>query len=132
MADGLRCRWLAVHVESSRALTDGAQAQLEKNLAAARELGAEVIATTDDDLVRGLLRVARQQNATQIVVGKPAGTGWLEWLRGDRLLRRLARESGDIDLHVVRAEKTGEPPSSRIWRPMLASRFQQYLFAVWR
>src|SRR6266536_15684 len=45
MADGLQCRWLAVHVESSRTLTESAQAQLEKNLTAARELGAEVFTT---------------------------------------------------------------------------------------
>jgi two-component system sensor histidine kinase KdpD len=130
MADGLRCRWLAVHVESSRPLTDSAQAQLEKNLATARELGAEVFTTTDDDLVRGLLRVAREQNATQIIVGKPAGAGWLEWVHGDRLLRRLARESGDIDLHVVRAEKTSTTQSSPLWRPAFASNSQQYVFAV--
>jgi two-component system sensor histidine kinase KdpD len=129
MADGLRCRWLAVHVESSRTFTPAAQAQLEKNLAAARELGAEVFTTTDDDLVRGLLRIARQQNATQIIVGKPAGNGWLEWWRGDRLLRRLARESGEIDLQVVRAEKRGGIPSRRVWLPELASSLQQYLFA---
>jgi two-component system, OmpR family, sensor histidine kinase KdpD len=130
MADGLRCRWLAVHVENPRPLTEAAQAQLEKNLATARELGAEVVATTDDDLVRGLLRVARTQNATQIIVGKPAGTGWLEWLRGDRLLRRLARESGDIDLHVVRAEKTSSAPALRMWHRVFASNLQQYLFAA--
>ena len=130
MADGLQCRWLAVHVEGSRALTESAQAQLERNLAAARELGAEVLTTTDDDLVRGLLRVAREQNATQIIVGKPIGSGWLEWQRGDRLLRRLARESGDIDLHVVRAEKSGRAPASRVWLPAFASNFQQYAFAV--
>jgi len=130
MADGLRCRWLAVHVEDPRPLTEAAQAQLEKNLAAARDLGAEVVTTTDDDLVRGLLRVARAQNATQIIVGKPAGTGWLEWLHGDRLLRRLARESDDIDLHVVRAEKTSNAPVVRIWHRAFASNFQQYLFAV--
>jgi two-component system sensor histidine kinase KdpD len=129
MADGLRCRWVAVHVESSRALMPAAQAQLEKNLATARELGAEVFTTTDDDLVRGLLRIGRQQNATQIIVGKPYGTGWREWLRGDRLLKRLARESGDIDLHVVRAEKRGGT-SSRVWLPELASGVQQYLFAA--
>jgi len=131
MADGLRCRWLAVHVENPRPLTEAAQAQLEKNLATARELGAEVVATTDDDLVRGLLRVARTQNATQIIVGKPAGDGWWEWLRGDRLLRRLARESGDIDLHVVRSEKAaGNASVSRMWHPVFASNFQQYLFAA--
>ncbi len=130
MADGLRCRWLAVHVERSLSLTESSQAQLEKSLTAARELGAEVVATTDDDLVRGLLRVAREQNVTQIIVGKPTGTGWWEWLHGDRLLRRLARESGDIDLHVVRAEKTGIAQASRVWLPAFASNFQQYAFAV--
>ncbi|MGO9587109.1 MAG: ATP-binding protein [Limisphaerales bacterium] len=130
MADGLRCRWLAVHVENPRPLTEAAQAQLEKNLAAARELGAEVVATTDDDLVRGLLRVARTQNATQIIVGKPAGTGWLEWLRASLLLRRLARESGDIDLHVVRSEKTAGTPAGRIWHRAFASNLQQFVFAA--
>jgi two-component system sensor histidine kinase KdpD len=130
MADGLRCRWLAVHVENPRPLSEAAQAQLEKNLATARELGAEVVATTDDDLVRGLLRVARTQNATQIIVGKPAGAGWLEWLRASLLLRRLARESGDIDLHVVRSEKAGNAPVLRIWHRVFASNFQQYLFAA--
>lgn len=130
MADGLHCRWLAVHVENPRPLAEGAQAQLEKNLATARELGAEVIATTDDDLVRGLLRVAREQNATQIVVGKPAGSGLLAWLTGDRLLRRLTRESGDIDLHVVRAEKDDPARPARLWRPALASNLSQYCFAI--
>ena len=129
MADGLRCRWLAVHVENPRPLTEAAQVQLEKNLATARELGAEVITTTDEDLVRGLLRVARTQNATQIIVGKPAGAGWREWLRASFLLRRLVRESGDIDLHVVRSEKTADTPAGRNWHRAFASNFQQYVFA---
>jgi two-component system, OmpR family, sensor histidine kinase KdpD len=131
MAEGLRCRWLAVHVEGSRVLSEGAQAQLTKNLATARELGAEVVTTTDEDLVRGLLRVARDQNITQIVVGKPGSAGWLDWLHGgDRLLRRLTRESGNIDLHVVRAEKSAGMQSIRVWRPVLASNLSQYLFAI--
>jgi two-component system sensor histidine kinase KdpD len=130
MADGLRCRWLAVHVESPRELAEFARTQLEKNLTTARELGAEVIATTDDDLVRGLLRVARAQNATQIIIGKPLGSAWFNWFRSDRLLRRLTRESGDIDLHVVRAEKSRSLPAKKIWLPVLASNFQQYLFAL--
>ncbi|MBI3867315.1 MAG: sensor histidine kinase KdpD [Verrucomicrobia bacterium] len=130
MADGLRCRWLAAHVEGPQSLTGAAQAQLEKNLATARELGGEVITTTDEDLVRGLLRVAREQNVTQIIVGKPGGAGWWEWLHGGRLLRQLARESGDIDLHVVRADKAYGGRSYSAWRPVLASTFRQYLFAI--
>jgi two-component system sensor histidine kinase KdpD len=126
MADSLKCPWLAVHVESSRQLSESALARLEKNLALARALGAEVIATTDENLVRGILRVARQQNVSQIIVGKPSATNWLEWLRAGHLLRQLTRLSGNIDLHVVRAEKTGsaQPKSSRRWLPQ--SGWQQY------
>jgi len=51
------------YVESTRSLSDEDQARLAKNLALARELGAEIITTTDDDVVRGILRTAREQNA---------------------------------------------------------------------
>jgi two-component system sensor histidine kinase KdpD len=127
MADSLRCRWVAVHVEGSQSLPEGAQAQLTRNLATAHELGAEVLTTTDEDLVRGLLRVAHEQNVTQIIVGKP---GMDLFQRGNRFLRRLTRESGDIDLHVVRAEKTPGLQSEEVWKPVFESTLSQYLFAT--
>ena len=112
LADSLDARWTAVHVESSKGLSPADEERLTKNLALARELGAEVIATADEDIVRGLLRVARQQNATQIVVGKPAYNGIRQFFTGGWFLRRLVAESGDIDIHVVRADK-GEVPRER-------------------
>lgn len=130
MADSLKCPWLAVHVESSRQLTDDAQARLEKNLALARTLGGEVIATTDEDLSRGILRVAYQQNISQIIVGKPSAGNWLEWLRAGILLRRLTRDSGNIDLHVVRAEKTESIKRKPLWRPRGRTRWQDYIVAA--
>jgi len=96
-------------------LSDEDQARLAKHLALARELGAEIVTTTDDDVVRGILRIAREQNATQIVAGKPAGWRVIEMFRGGSVLNRLIRESGQIDVHVVRAE--GEKVSSRPVRP---------------
>ncbi len=130
MADSLKCPWLAVHVESSRPLDDHAQSRLEKHLALARTLGAEVIDTTDENLARGLLRIAQQNNVSQIIVGKPNAANWLEWWRAGRLLRHLTRESGNIDLQVVRAEKSGNPaPRSRMqWRPQLD--WKQYAFVA--
>jgi two-component system sensor histidine kinase KdpD len=130
MADSLKCPWLAVHVESSRPLDDAAQSRLEKHLALARTLGAEVIDTTDDNLARGLLRIAQQNNVSQIIVGKPSASNWFEWWRAGRLLRHLTRESGNIDLQVVRAEKTGNapPPPRWRWRPRL--NWKQYAFAA--
>jgi two-component system sensor histidine kinase KdpD len=130
MADGLRCPWLAVHVESSQELSEETLARLEKNLALARTLGAEVIATTDQDLARGLLRIAYQHNISQIVVGKPSAANWLEWLRAGRLLRRLTRESGNIDLHVVRAEKTEFSQKPREWRLPTQTAWKQYGIAI--
>ncbi|MDR3402963.1 MAG: sensor histidine kinase KdpD [Chthoniobacter sp.] len=130
MADSLRCRWLAVHVESPHPLDEAAQARLEKNLALARTLGAEVMDTADEQLARGLLRIARQFNVSQIIVGKPAAGHPLEWFRAGRLLRQLTRDSGDIDLQVVRAEKTGAPPRAKFARWRLVPDWNQYGIAA--
>ncbi len=130
MADSLKCPWLAVHVENSRPLDDAARGRLERNLALARTLGAEVMDTADENLARGLIRVARQFNVSQIIVGKPAAGNLFEWLRAGKLLRRLTRQSGDIDLQVVRAEKAGAIPEAarRRWRP--STHWKQYLLAA--
>jgi two-component system sensor histidine kinase KdpD len=130
MADELRCPWLAVHVEGPQSLTEPAQARLSKNLDTARELGAEVITTTDEDLARGLLRVARERNVTLIVLGKPSAGGWLGWFRSGHFVRRLMQESGDIDLHVVKAEKTLTTQEKSHWRPPIASNAKQYALAA--
>jgi two-component system, OmpR family, sensor histidine kinase KdpD len=113
LADNLDCPWLAVYVEQPQPLSEETQERLTKHLALARELGAEVITTADAGVARGILRVARQQNVTQIVVGKPGSDSAMDWFRGGQLLRRLVRESGHIELHIVRpeaVEKVGRPP----------------------
>jgi two-component system sensor histidine kinase KdpD len=133
MADALQCSWFAVHVETGQSLTDEAEAALTANLEVARELGAEVVMTRDEDIVSGLLRFAAAQNVSQIVFGKPSGSGWLEWLRDGRLLWRLTRESGDIDVHVVRAERVRAARERRPWVPeRLAGRspLRQYSLAL--
>jgi two-component system sensor histidine kinase KdpD len=104
LAGELQAPWLAVYVEQPRPLNQDEQARLDRHLALARELGAQVVTTTDDDVPRGILRVAREQNATQLVVGKPVGFRTFDLLRGGSLLNRLIRESGHIDVHAVRAE----------------------------
>jgi len=126
MADSLKCPWLAVHVENSRPLDEAAQSRLEKNLALARTLGAEVIDTADENLARGLLRIARQSNVSQIIVGKPAAGHLLEWYRAGKLLRELTHGSGDIDLQVVRAEKSGAAPTRPSWRWRPTTNWKQY------
>jgi len=130
LADSLDCPWLAVHVEYPAGLTEAAQSRLTQNLALARELGAEIITTADADVVRALLRVAHQHNVTQIIVGKPGGLRLIDRIRRDFLLRRLIRASGDIDVNVVRVEKTETKPGAMQDRLALESKPRQYGIAI--
>ncbi len=98
--------WMAAFIDSGRTLSDEERTRLERNLALARSLGAEVVTYGGEDVTETLLRVAREHNVTQIVVGKPLNHPLLDLLRGGSLVDKLIRRSGDIDIYVVRAEKT--------------------------
>jgi len=127
MAAAQGASWIAVSVESSRPLEADAQRRLEQNLALARELGAEVVVTHDDDVVAALVRVALQNNATQIVVGKSRSPRWRDALRGGNLVDQLLRRSGPIDIYVVPAERAAEKPVTWLdWRPPASSPGREY------
>ena len=111
MAASQGASWIAVSVEPSHPLEKDAQRRLEQNLALARELGAEIVVTHDNDVADALVRVALQNNATQIVVGKSLRPRWLDALRGGNLVDRLLRIGGSIDIYVVPAERSGEKPA---------------------
>jgi two-component system sensor histidine kinase KdpD len=130
LADSLSCPWVALYVETPRTLTEPEQTRLTNNLAVARQLGAEVITTTDQDIARGILRVAREHNVTQIVVGKSGERPLRELLRGGSILWKLVRDSGAIDIHIVRADDTEKPKARPLWRASPKSKWRQYLTAV--
>ena len=132
MAYALEAPWLAVTVETSRPLPAEAQRLLARNLALARELGAEVTNATGDDVATTLLQLAQQQNVTQIVLGKPLHTSWQALLRGGSLVDKLIRNSGDIDIYVVTGEdaRAVQPKSQLTWRLTPVSTWQQYLLAL--
>ena len=99
--------WIAIYVETSQPLTEDAKLRLTKNLSLARQLGAEIVMTHGDDLVAAILTTAREQKVTQLVVGRPVGNRLIELLRGGSLVSKLVRRGGDIDIHVIRAERSG-------------------------
>ena len=128
LADNLRAPWLAIHVDTGTPPAEADRARLDSNLALARELGAEVITTSDQDVVNALLRIARQRNVTQIIMGKPSGAGAFTRWRGEATLNRLIRQSGNIDVHCVRVEGV-EAPLPRP-RPRWASEMSLPQFGV--
>lgn len=102
LAFNLDAPWIALHIDTGYELDEKEQTRLTKNLAFARELGAEVITTTDVDVVNAIHKISKQNNVTQIVMGRSPKLKLLAYFTGGTVLERLASEASDIDLHVVR------------------------------
>lgn len=130
LADSLECPWIALYVESSNVLSEESQIRISRHISLAKELGAEIRMTTDEDVVNGILRIARSQNVTQIIVGKPVINTWLDFFKGGSLLHKLIHRSGNIDVHVVRAEQNVSVKPWQFWRLPTESEKSQYLSAL--
>ncbi len=130
MSYSLEADWIAVYVEPPNPLSPEAQARLSHNLSLARELGGEVLMTSDNDIVKAILRVARQRNVTQIVVGKPSRSLWQALLAGRSPVNRLIQNSGDIDVYVVTGDKTESAQRRSLPQPIIHSGIGEYLIAL--
>ncbi len=128
MAYNLEAPWVAVHIETTRQLNESEKNGLANNLALARKLGAEVVIASGENIADTLIRVARQRNITQIVVGKPLRSRWDELLKGS-VIDHLVRISGDIDIYVVTGNEPAHPQASimAINKPVLHSDWRNYM-----
>ncbi|MGE5480946.1 MAG: ATP-binding protein [Chloroflexota bacterium] len=107
LAYTMKARWFAVHIDTGVSDDDAANERLSSNIALAKELGAVIINAADTDIVRGILRIARQNNVSQLIIGKPVKRNFKDLIGKKNLVDRLIRESGDIDVYAVRAEENG-------------------------
>jgi two-component system, OmpR family, sensor histidine kinase KdpD len=121
IAAAMDAPWVAVYVETSAALDEDDKRRLTKNLSLARQLGAEVVMTTGDDVANALLATAREQGVTEMVVGKPFGNPLLESLQGGSLASRLIRRGGDIDVHVVSGATRTSARRHRPWTQQIGT-----------
>src|SRR5215475_7928433 len=113
LASSMEASWIVANIEGPRSLSQEEQTRLTRYIALARQLGAEVITTPGRDVAEALLRIAREHNVTQIIIGKPMGTPWFSFLKPD-LLRWLMRNSGNIDIHMIPAEEPVTPRGETI------------------
>ncbi len=105
LASALDAEWTGAYVESDAQLSDAENKLLTKNLALVSELGGNVLTTVGDDPVSGLIRLARENQITQIVVGKSRRGFVYNLLHRGSIVERILRESGDIDVYIA----SGEP-----------------------
>ena len=116
LADLMDAPWVAVTVERPGAvLGDAGRARLDSAMALAQSLGAETQTLTGTDLPGELLRFARFENVTQIVIGRSRG-GFLSELLRRSLPHELVRRAQDIAIHLVTREAEGAGAAKRAWR----------------
>lgn len=130
LAFNLDAPWIALHVDDGRILDKEDEEMLAKNLALARDLGAEVITTTGSDISQAIQRVARQKSVTQIIIGRPPSPWIFNVFQPNTLMDHLAKECSDIDLHVIRQTLFSKKYGKRLSWPKMSLQISPYLIVL--
>jgi two-component system sensor histidine kinase KdpD len=129
MAAALNAEWIVVHVELPGRLREDPRVRdhIVDVLGLAEELGAETAMLSGLSVADELMAFARERGVARIMLGKSRTPWWREWLLGSPLTRVL-RESGDLDVYVVRGEEGDRPPAGV--PPARPTTRREYLGAV--
>lgn len=118
LASHLKAQWIAVYVDKP-SIKDSEKERNKaiENLRLAQELGAQTKIITGFDLVKEIMNFARDENVTQIVVGKKIKSRWKDLLF-KRLADEIVRSSGEIDVYIITSQekdrlKRVEPATSK-------------------
>ena len=116
LADGLNAPWTVVHVETAGEELEpcAESARIDETLRLAQRLGAETLRVSTQDFAAEILRIARRENITQIVLGR-SSSNWWQRLRGKSLSQAIMRQSADIGVHII-ADQGDVPSGGRRWR----------------
>jgi two-component system sensor histidine kinase KdpD len=110
LAISLQAELVAVHVQGAGTdrLSHADRSRLLAHLRLAERLGAETVTLVGEDPVAETIDYARRRNVTKIVIGKSEPRRRLFW-QAQTLTDRLIRDSGDIDVFVVRGAAEALP-----------------------
>ncbi len=97
---------LAVHVDRDDGLAAGPGRALDTQRALVASVGGSFQQIPGGDVPETLLRYARAENATQIVLGASLRGRVLTLLSGKSIPTRVARRAGHIDVHLVSRDRT--------------------------
>ncbi|MDQ1266087.1 MAG: two-component system, OmpR family, sensor histidine kinase KdpD, partial [Bacteroidota bacterium] len=111
-------------------LDDKQRLSLIKNIEHAKELGAEIISTSDTDIVKGIIRVAKRQNATHIVIGKPQNRNILSEVFKTDIVSKILKECGKIDVYIVSGDEYDLQEKHSLKFPKLQSGIQRYVLSA--
>ncbi|MBL8751162.1 MAG: sensor histidine kinase KdpD [Planctomycetes bacterium] len=109
-AKGLHAELLAVYVETpaSASMSRQQRDRVTENLRLAESLGARTATLQGDDAAAAIIAYSREHDVARIVVGKSGRSRLHELLFGSFPMD-VIRNSGDIDVHVVRSAEEPAP-----------------------
>lgn len=129
LASALDAPWCALYVDTGTPLNEAEKAILTKNLAMARDLGAEVITTSDLDKALAFQRIIDSKNITQIIIGRPkAPSLWNRLVGKGTFQQQLAQSNPEVGIYIgTTEENVTKPGVIKQLRTQLASPPQAYL-----
>lgn len=130
MAFNLGAQWFAVTVDTGVQLSEKERFNLNRNIQLAEQLGATVINIVNADVVEGIMLIAHENNVNQIVIGKSLRDNKLSSLWKKNISNRILNESGNIDIFVVKADKSVHADKKQNFRiQFVTSKINDYLIA---
>jgi len=106
MSYSIEASWIAVYVETDRKISENNKESLLQNFKLVEELGGELITIQDVDVVDGLLRAAKDNNITQIFLGKSETSYLYRLLNGKSYLDKLIEKSSDLDFYIYGSDRS--------------------------
>lgn len=112
MASRARAELKVVHISQPDSTSQAIQNNLNKLRTLSDDLGAQWVELQGDDIAETLVRYARGERITQLVIGSTQRSRWAELSKGsiNKKLMRAAAADG-IDIHVIARRTTEENPA---------------------
>jgi two-component system, OmpR family, sensor histidine kinase KdpD len=132
LASGLNAPWLVVSIERSdrEVETPERLQRIETLFRLAEQLGAETRRVIGNDFVEEILKLARREHATQIVIGTRRRGRWQKLVTRS-LPEALSRSASGLGIHIVTQDgATAERTHPSISLPRAAALRQSAIWAV--
>ena len=130
LAYSIEAPWIAVYVETDQKISEDNKNILLQNFKLVKELGGELITTQDVHLGSALVRVAKENSVTQIIIGKSRKSKLQKIFAGRDFIKQLLSISGEIDVYVVGGDKPEEKDIFQEFKSRSHSPFAKYFLAA--
>ncbi|MDQ6696476.1 MAG: DUF4118 domain-containing protein, partial [Actinomycetota bacterium] len=132
MAARSHAELVGLHVRSADGLAGPNEELLDRHRELLTELGGRCSEVTGNDPADALVRFAKAENATQLLLGSSHRSRWAELTRGS-VINRVIRSAGALDVHVISAERPADssPPGDERARRVPVDRPRRALVAAW-